>query len=53
MRSRVTAVIAVMAGARAGICAMAVPILRFSVWASSQVIGVMASVPYASATQPE
>jgi hypothetical protein len=45
MRSRVAAVIAVMAGERAGICMMAVPHRICSVWAINHVSGVTASVP--------
>ena len=45
MRSSVAAVIAVIAGVRAGICMIAEPKLMRSVWAISQVIGVTASVP--------
>ena len=45
----VMAVIAVIAGERAGICMMAVPTLIFSVRARIQAAGTTASEPYASA----
>jgi hypothetical protein len=45
MRSSVAAVIAVIAGVRAGICMIAEPRLSFWVCAASQVSGVMPSVP--------
>ena len=45
MRSSVAAVIAVIAGVRAGICMIAGPKLSRSVFAMSQVSGVTASVP--------
>ncbi len=51
--SSVIAVIAVMAGVRAGICMIAVPSLILLVLAAIQVSGVMASFPYASAVQTE
>ena len=47
----VIAVIAAMAGVRAGICMMPVPTNSFVVCASIQVAGVTASVPYASPVQ--
>ena len=48
--SRVAAVIAVMAGVRAGICMIALPTSMVLVFAASQVSTVTASEPYASAT---
>ena len=47
------AVIAVIAGVRAGICIMAVPTLIFSVCARIQAAGVAASEPQASAVHTE
>ncbi len=47
-RSSVSAVIAVEAGDRAGICMIADPIFTVVVDAAAQVSGVTASVPYAS-----
>ena len=49
MPSSVAAVIAVIAGVRAGICMIAGPNCMRSVCAINQVSGVTASVPYASA----
>jgi uncharacterized cupredoxin-like copper-binding protein len=43
--SRLMAVIAVIAGVRAGICMMAVPTRIFVVWARIQVAVVTASLP--------
>ena len=43
--ARLMAVIAAMAGVRAGICMIAVPALIFSVCARIQVAGVTASEP--------
>ena len=43
--SSVIAVIAVIAGVRAGICMIAVPSLILLVFAAIQVSGVMASLP--------
>ena len=51
--ARLMAVMAAMAGVRAGICMMAVPTLIFSVCARIQVAGVTASPPQASAVQTE
>ncbi len=45
IRSSVAAVIAVIAGVRAGICMIAEPKLSVSVLAMSHVSGVIASVP--------
>ena len=47
------AVIAVIAGVRAGICMMAVPTWIRVVWAAIQVSGTIASDPYASAVHTE
>ncbi|GHI29704.1 hypothetical protein Sdagh_14340 [Streptomyces daghestanicus] len=47
------AVIAVMAGWRAGIWKMAEPTSMRSVWAATQVSTVAASEPYASAAQQD
>jgi hypothetical protein len=47
------AVMAVMAGVRAGICMIAVPTLIFSVCARIQAAGDTASEPQASAVQAE
>ena len=43
--SRLIAVMAVIAGVRAGICMIAVPTFSFSVWAAIQVALVIASLP--------
>src|SRR4051812_29271730 len=51
--SRVTAVIAVIAGDRAGICMIAVPSPILEVWAPTQVSGTTESEPYASAVHTE
>ena len=51
--SSVIAVIAVIAGVRAGICMIAVPTLILDVRASTQAAGVTASEPYASELQTE
>jgi hypothetical protein len=51
--SRVIAVIAVMAGVRAGICMMPVPTWILSVRAAIQAAGATASEPYASAVHTE
>src|SRR5207244_161691 len=48
MRSSVAAVMAVIAGVRAGICMIAEPTCTRSVCAASQVSGVMQSVPSAA-----
>ena len=48
-RSRLAAVIAVIAGVRAGICITAEPIAMVEVWAASQASTVGLSEPYASA----
>ena len=53
MPSSVAAVIAVIAGVRAGICMIAGPNSMRSVCAINQVSGVIASVPYASAVHAE
>ena len=53
IRSSVAAVMAVIAGVRAGICMIADPPRIRSVCASSHVSGVMQSVPYASAVHTE
>src|SRR5205809_4116761 len=47
------AVMAVIAGDRAGICMIAVPRPIFDVWAPTHVRGTMASEPYASAVHTE
>ena len=47
------AVMAAIAGERAGICMIAVPALILVVWARIQTAGVTASEPYASAVQME
>ena len=52
-RSRVAAVIAVIAGVRAGICMIPVPRRMALVWAPTQARGTTASDPYASAVQTE
>ncbi len=51
--ARLMAVMAHIAGVRAGICMMAVPTLIFSVWARIQAAGVTASPPQASAVHTE
>ena len=51
--SRLIAVMAAIAGVRAGICMIAVPTLIVVVWARIQVALVTASLPYASAVQTE
>ncbi len=53
MPSSVAAVIAVIAGVRAGICMIAGPNCMRSVCAINHVSGVIASVPYASAVHAE
>ena len=53
MPSSVAAVIAVIAGVRAGICMIAGPNSIRSVCAINHVRGVIASVPYASAVHAE
>ena len=50
--ARLIAVIAAIAGVRAGICMMAVPTLIFSVCANIQVAGVMASEPWLPPSRP-
>jgi len=49
----VTAVIAVIAGVRAGICMIAVPSPMRDVWAPTHVSGTTESEPYASAVHTE
>jgi hypothetical protein len=49
----VAAVIAVIAGVRAGIWKIAEPTLTLSVWEASHASTVAASDPYASAAQTE
>ncbi len=53
MRSRVTAVIAVIAGVRAGICMIPLPSFRVDVRAARKASTVTASVPHASAVHAE
>ena len=51
--ARLIAVMAAIAGVRAGICMMAVPTLILSVCARIHAAGVIASEPYASEVQTE